>query len=114
MSARHREDQCVSVDGDDVPRARQPLRLRRLVPFLVKALFTGANDSEYFFGRQVDLSDRVVLRVAKVDKVLILAEHMTESLRMMELSFVVCSIDEANLAVSDLVLELHCLLVDHD
>lgn len=114
MSARHREDECVSVDGDDVPWAREALRLRRLVPFFVKALLTSANDSEYFFSRQVDLSDCVILRVAQVDEVLVLAEHMAEPLRMMELSFVVGPIDEANLAVSDLVLELHRLLVDHD
>ena len=56
----------------------------------------------------------MILRVTQVQEVLILSEHVTQSLRMVELSLVVRPVDQTNLAVSDLVFELHRLLVDYD
>ena len=56
----------------------------------------------------------MVLRVAQVDEVLVLAVDVTHALRVVELRLIVSTIDEANLAISDLVLELHLLFIDDD
>ena len=56
----------------------------------------------------------MVLRVAKVDEVLVLTEDMTHALRVVELRLVVKTIYEANLAVSDLVLKLHGIFIYND
>jgi len=56
----------------------------------------------------------MVFRITKVDEVLVLSEHVAHALRMMELCFSVVAIDEANLAITDLVFKLHSVLVDKD
>ena len=93
MGAGHCEDQSIAVHCDDVPRARQSLRLRRLVSFLIETLLTRADDSEHLLGRDVDLANGVILAVAQIDEVLVFAEHVAESMRVVELSFVIISID---------------------
>ena len=56
----------------------------------------------------------MVLRVAKVDEVLILSEDMAHALRMMELRLVVLTINKANFTVSNLILELHGIFIYND
>ena len=113
VRASHCKDECITIDGDNVPRAAQSLRLRRLVSFLIEALLTSSDHGQHLLGRDVDFADCVVLCVAKVQEVLILPENVAEALRMMELSLVVGTIDQANLAIADLVFKLHRLLVNN-
>ena len=93
MGASHCEDQSIAVHCDDVPWARQSLRLRRLVSLLIETLLTCADHSEHLLGRDVDLANGVILAVAQIDEVLVFAEHVAESMRVVELSFVIISID---------------------
>lgn len=55
----------------------------------------------------------MVFTIAEIQKVLVLSEHMAHALWVMELRLVIGSIDEANLSISNLVLELHRILIDH-
>ena len=93
MGAGHCEDQSIAVHSNDVPRARQSLRLRRLVSLLIETLLTRADDSEHLLGRDVDLANGVILAVAQVDEVLVFAEHVAQTMRVVELCLVVVSID---------------------
>ena len=93
MGAGHCEDQSIAVHSNDVPRARQSLRLGRLVSFLIETLLTRADDSEHLLGRDVDLANGVILAVAQVDEVLVFAEHVAQTMRVVELCLVVVSID---------------------
>lgn len=54
----------------------------------------------------------MILAVTDVQKVLILPEHVTHALRVMELCLIVCTIDKTNLSVANLVLEFHRILID--
>ena len=54
----------------------------------------------------------MILAVTDVQKVLILPEHVTHALRVMELSLIVCTIDKTNLSVANLVLKFHRILID--
>lgn len=56
----------------------------------------------------------MVLRVAKVDEVLILTEDMAHALRVMELGLVIQTIHKANLSVSNLILKLHRIFIYYD
>ena len=56
----------------------------------------------------------MVLRVAKVDEVLVLTEDVAHALRVMKLRLVVLSINKANFAVSNLILKLHGIFIDDD
>ena len=93
MSACHGEDQRIAIHSDDIPRARQALRLRRLVSLFIKAFFTRTNDSEHLSRGDVDLANGMVFGVANIHEVLVLAEHMAETLGVMKLRLVVISID---------------------
>ena len=114
MSACHCKDDGVTVDSHYVPRARQSLRLWRLVPVFIKTLLPSSNHSQYFLGRNVDLANRMILCVADVYEVLVLTENVAEALRMMELRLIIVSIDKADLTVSYLLIKLHCLLIHQD
>ena len=89
MSTCHGEDERITVNSYNIPGARKALCLRRLVALFVKALLTSSNHGQYLLGRDINFANRVVLRVAKVDEVLILTEDMTHALRVMELRLVV-------------------------
>ena len=115
MCSSHCKNQCVPIDRHNVPRARQPLCLRRLIAFFIEAFLASANHSQDFLGREVNLADRMILTVTEVQEVLVLAEDVAHALRVMELRLIIGSINEADFTVSDLVFELHRFLVDdHD
>ena len=107
MDSCHCKDECISIDGHDVPWTRKSLRLRRFVALLIKALLTCSNDCEHFLGGKVDLSDGVVLGVTQIQIVLVLSVHMAQALWVMELGLTIASIHEANLTISYLLYELH-------
>lgn len=56
----------------------------------------------------------MILAVTDVQKVLILPENVTHALRMMELRLIIRTIDKTNLSVANLVLELHCILINEN
>ena len=56
----------------------------------------------------------MILRVADVYEVLVFTENVAEALGMMELRLIIVSIDKADLAVSNLLIELHCFLIHED
>ena len=115
MSTCHGKDNCITVDSDNIPRARESLCLGRLIAFFVEALFARANHCQNLLGRDVDLTNRMVLCIAHIDEVLVLTENVAEALWVMELRLGIVSIDKANLSVSDLLFKLHCFFVDqHD
>ena len=115
MCSSHGKYQSVPIHRYNIPRARQPLCLGRLVAFFVEALFACADHSQDFLGREVNLADCVIFTVAEVQKVLILAEDVAHALRVMELRLVIGTIHEANFTVANLILKLHGVLVDkHD
>ena len=114
MGTSHSKDQSVTVYGDNIPWARQALCLRTLVTFFVESFLTSSNDCQNLLGCDIDFSDSMVFRITKVDEVLVLSEHVAHALRVMELCFSVVAIDEANLAITDLVFKLHSVLIDKD
>ena len=114
MCASHCKDKCVSVDCHYVPRAGKSLSLRRLVTFLVEAFFSSANDSEYLFSCDIDLSYGVVLWITEVYEVLILSENVTQTLRVMKLCLCVGSVDQADFAIADLVFKFHGVFIDNN
>ena len=89
MSTCHGENERITVNSYNIPGAGKALCLRRLVALFVKALLTSANHGQNLLGRDVNFANCVVLRVAKVDEVLILTEDVTHALRVMELRLVV-------------------------
>ena len=111
MSTSHGEDKRITVNSHYVPRAGKTLCLWRLVALFVKALLTSANHGQNLLGRDVNFANRVVLRVAKVDEVLILTEDMAHALRVMELGLVIQTVHKANLSVSNLILKLHRIFI---
>ena len=54
----------------------------------------------------------MIFAVTDVQKVLVLSEHVTHALRVMELRLIVCAIDKTNLSVANLVLKFHRILID--
>lgn len=114
MGDCHGEYQGVPIDCDDVPRARQSLRLRCFVALLVESFFACADHGQHIFGGQVDLSNSMILCVAQVDEVVAFAEDVTQALWVMELGLKVLSIDEADLSISDLLFKLHGFFINYD
>lgn len=55
----------------------------------------------------------MVFSVTQVQVVLVLSKNVTDALRMMELRLIVAAIYQADLAVTNLVLKLHRIFVDH-
>ncbi len=84
MSAGNGNDQCVSVDSNYVPWARQLLNVRVFVTFLVPSFLPGSDHSKHFSSVQVDLSNRMILRVTDIQEMLLLPEHMANSLWVVE------------------------------
>lgn len=113
MSACHGEDESVSIDSDDIPWTWQSLCFWAFVTFFIEAFLASANNSEYFFSGDVDLSDGMVFRVAEIDEVLILSVDVAQALWVVKLSFIVGTVYQPNLAVSDLILECHCVFIDN-
>ncbi len=54
----------------------------------------------------------MVFRVADIDEMLVFPVHVAKALRMMELSFIVRPVYQADLPVSYLVFKSHCVLID--
>ena len=113
MSACHRKDQSVTIDCDNVPRAGQTLRFRRFVSFLIETFLSCSDYSQHFLCRDVDLTNGVILSVTQVQVVLVLSKDVADALRVMKLCLAVAAIYQANLAVTDLVLKLHRIFIDH-
>ena len=112
VNASHSKDKCVSVYCYDVPWTGQSLCFRRFVSFFIETLFSGSNHGQYFFRRKIDLSNRMIFRVADIDEVLVLSEYMAQSLWMVELNFLVVTIDETYPPVANLCFEFHSFLID--
>ena len=56
----------------------------------------------------------MILGVANVEEMLVLTEDVTQALRVVELSLIERTVDQTNLAVSNLFLEAHGPLINHD
>lgn len=63
---------------------------------------------------QIDLPDRVVLRITHIDEMRSLAIDVAHALGMMELSLFVCAIDETNLTIANRVHTFHRFFVHYD
>jgi len=55
----------------------------------------------------------VVLSITQVQEVLVFSEDMAQALGLMELCFIVASIDQAYPSVADLIFKLHCIFIDN-
>ena len=56
----------------------------------------------------------MVLAVTQVEEVLVLSENVAHALRVMELSFIICTIDKANFTVANLGFKLHRIFIYED
>lgn len=92
MRSCHRKYDGVAVYSDYVPRARQSLSLRRFVALLVKAFLTSTDHCEHLLCVEINLANGMVFSVAHIDKMLVFAKDMTQSLWVMKLSLIVTSI----------------------
>ena len=89
MNTCHCKDESVPVNSNDVPWARQSLRLRRFVALFIETFLPSAYHCQHFLSRQVYFSNCMVFGVTYIDKVLVFSEYMTQAERVVELYLVV-------------------------
>jgi hypothetical protein len=97
-----------------VPRRRKHLNFWHFVSFPIEPLFSSAHYCEHLLGLEVDFPDRVVLGVAQIQVVHLVPIDVTHALRVVELSLLVVSINQAYLARAYNVNTLHGILVYHN
>ena len=114
MYSCHSYQKSISVYRYYIPRTREFLHLWILVPLSVKSLLSSSDDRQNLFLSDVDFSDCVILRIAQVNEMHVIPVNVTHTLRMMEGSFFIISINKANLSIPYRSLALESLLINYD
>ena len=111
MSSCHGKNDGIAIDCHYVPWAGESLRLWGLIPIFIKAFLPRTNHSQYLFRRDIHLTNRMILCITDVNEVLVFTENVAEALWVVKLCFIVITINQADLTVSDLLIKLHCFFV---
>lgn len=114
MDACHGYQQRVSIHSFDVPRTRERLYLRILVAFTIEAFSPSAYHCQNFLLSEIDLSNSMVLSVAKVHEVHVVSVYVAHALRVMEACLFICAVNQAYLPIPNRSHTFKSLFIDKD